>query len=1120
MGAPFIISAFAAYTLGRIAQKLLPEPEVTPLQDEKPTTRSTRGSYAPLLIGTRRIGSIIAWAGNRTIVRENESSGGKGITGNQGEVQQDTYFEDAAHVLGVGPGYSISRMWANGQKLKFNNGNPITIDSHPSGSTIDVSSKEGSFGQMEIYWGDSAQDVDYWLGAQIGITSKWPFLIRANWVQCRLGGFAVWPTIEYELTVKPYNTTLAQTSSWMSNGPGPANNPYNLLGVSNSTDVGGASPPYFKIWANGSDATGEFPANGYAEVKGQVDPLVNRIWPIASSSYDSAETYLETTGNFTTAPDASTLKDLQLWTESIPSRMSVTTISGGPPSQYPGGFTNLDGDIFEIDFNNPGFALGSRGYLFHNTINAGGGEAFFSTGAQRLVFYIKGLGPNQQWTPNVSFGFGAGPSGIISTDITGGVFDLPGGVAYNATDFEGSVSTINDAQNDWARVVVTFRTGDDDDGSITASDRRQIWISLPEPDTIGTYTIRVFFDQNTNENFLKEDDGTLRTGITTIYLDEPLLGAVSDKGTIDALVEGNGAAGPNPAHILEQLLFETFPHGVGKSRTYWDLDSLEALGVTAEAEGARTHVLLDNAKTAEGAIAEILQDLQGYIAWDRINGKYVFGLVRDASNDTLPEIPLDLLATPSPSRKQRHSPRVPTQITFGFSNRDLQYRTDTRPVDNDALAGIYNNRDTDNIKVPTATDVFYAEQVAERRQLEVMVPPHAYQMTGLRECKLITPGRPITIEGIDEVIRLTESDYNHDTGKTRMEGLTDVYSRAETFTNPLGMPDFDGGGGPAAAQVDLYDAVWELPPFLARGTVSLMVARLRAHQGVSSASIWISDDDATFRKVANRVPYCSGGVLLQDIPATGDKLLSNELRAPIISAVGDDILSISQVLSDKEWYEGRQLCLIGNEVFYLRKLTASGSGTYKLDGLVRARLGSSMQAHSTGDPVFIFPASNVHRIRDLLLAPGNPIYVKVVPAGMTLDEVSSFSHTLTGEGIRPLTPTSLITRHARNCYKTGQNIDLHWNYYDLSSYGARNGSGFQAAGEPLEEDVAPTGFFRLRFYDGTTLLRTEEITVNSYKYTNANIVADSGGEPTIDVELEHVYNGYRSGKATLTVVKL
>ena len=190
--------------LSLLAGQMLAKKSDSPVATDKPTTLSVRGSFTPWHVGIRRVGPVFCWAGDREIRKESQG-GGKG-GGDAPEV--DVYYEAGWHVLGMGPMYALHSIVQGGTTIFTG---PITSESHPSGSTIDLG-KEGSF---TIYWGEPDQPTNSFLGNanRVSITSRWPHACYVVWNKKRLAG-QTWNILDYELERRPSVSNLSNSQGW------------------------------------------------------------------------------------------------------------------------------------------------------------------------------------------------------------------------------------------------------------------------------------------------------------------------------------------------------------------------------------------------------------------------------------------------------------------------------------------------------------------------------------------------------------------------------------------------------------------------------------------------------------------------------------------------------------------------------------------------------------------------------------------------------------------------------------------------------------------------------------------------------------------------------------------
>jgi len=195
--------------LSYLAGRLLQPKNNALIQDDKPTTLATRGSYLPRVIGRRRVGPIFAWAGDRYTTKESGGKKGSVLGGNETEI----YRESGWHLLAVGPGRALHSIEQNGKAIFVG---PITPTSHPSGTTIDI----GNEGSFRIFWGEVDQPVNTFLGdaarnPEIGVSSRWPYTMYIEWVGKRLTSQPVWPLLTYDIEIEPQGSFLSDTEAYM-----------------------------------------------------------------------------------------------------------------------------------------------------------------------------------------------------------------------------------------------------------------------------------------------------------------------------------------------------------------------------------------------------------------------------------------------------------------------------------------------------------------------------------------------------------------------------------------------------------------------------------------------------------------------------------------------------------------------------------------------------------------------------------------------------------------------------------------------------------------------------------------------------------------------------------------
>lgn len=790
VAAPFVFKAGIAFLLGKLAGALLSKDKRASIDNKKPTLAS-RGDFIPLLIGTRSLSPIVLWVGDRTTTTEGHA-GGKGVTGGGGS--QLVYRESAWHALCVGPARKLKRIRENDKIIwesidvgsSFLDG--ITAETHPSGSTITVS----GHGSFRIFWGESDQPVNYRLGenTRVGYDSRHRFLCYVEWVQKRLGGAAVWPQLEYELEVHPFKVgdtyaysgaydgrnglpeRLTQSVGWFRNGIGPIGG---LHPIATALD---GDPGTVKVAGNHVP----FGGASMAQIAGN-SALADGRYDLDSLTYNASETLRIPTDVYVEIQGASA--NFDDWTLGSDVLSAVTDPTAAlPPNAVPFGFA--DNDVYKIGLTSPFTGLREM------TFDVGGfaTDQILSPGINHIRVFVRGFNTtnfNQFRIQLYAYDHPTDPDN--THELT---FDYDIGGVPNVTSTNGAYGTIEaigqttpggGPSQDWWQVDFFYRSGTGSSPSDQNWKRRlklrfinnnTTWMYLYANNPLTTPT------HISEAAILSDDDGNLITGVTTALTTQPLSGSNYSDGTIQFLRPGSGFDGANIAHTIDQILFETAPHGQGLDRSLWDLDALEEVGVALgeDGEGLRTHVLVDDGSNLEGIIANICLDTGIVIPWDPVLGKFTFKLVRDPGVDPVIEIPILAINAPLPEITTILDAGVPERKIYMFPDRELNYRPSPAiSTDDDGRSSREERQNVQKDELYIVTDLDAANQIASRREQYDLSPPSNYDLVVGRAARRLVPGIPITVEGIEERLRLMEVGPVENTSMSvKIKAVTDIYT--------------------------------------------------------------------------------------------------------------------------------------------------------------------------------------------------------------------------------------------------------------------------------------------------------------------------------------------------------
>jgi len=614
---------------------------------------------------------------------------------------------------------------------------------------------------------------------------------------------------------------------------------------------------------------------------------------------------------------------------------------------------------------------------------------------------------------------------------------------------------------------------------------------------------------------------------TKVFLYGGVSGA-NDVGTLQAYEEAEDD-GLNPAHIVADMLYQSWPQGIGLDPTFapeeWDLDAHEAWGVDAETDGLRSSYIGTNGEKASSALAAFMQDYGVLAPIDTDTGKIRFYLVREPTG-TLPNLQISANLSGLPEIENNLGERAVDKLIFKFNDREHSYGDMTIGLDDDGQASYEENQRSRVVELPTVINFASAAIISERRSQEELAGAATYSLNAARGARNLIPGQAITADGFDEILRVTGIEFDPLSSAVKLKAIVDYYGARQS--------DFEteqGGGIPVYEPVepDLQSEIVEVPEYLLDSSdMTIIIPRIRAHDQILSADLWISRDDTSYTLNGTEMNVQTGGTLSVQLSATDPMYMPLGVT---IDALGPDIATILDLSADHtNWMLGRQLCVIsssaGVELCFVQSATALGGSSYRLNGLVRGRYDSIRLTHPIGAKVFVFENTAIEDIQDILLVPEEDLYAKTQPNGtagqLALSAVNPLAVTLHGKGIKPMDPIALYVTAPDKyvpVYHTAGNISFKWGYRSTAS--PKTGAGLQSSGAVCATS-ALQGIFNIEFLtSGDVLKLAVAQTATTYTLTNAALVAAFGSEPTtFKVRITLTNGGFTSDPITLTITKV
>ena len=870
-----IISAGISY----LAYKMAEPDEDDGLIGDTPLTLSSRGSYLPLLIGRQKLGGILLDETTRRIVEENTSqTGGKGAgAGGAGNGQKVVYSRLLVGLC-VGPARRLRSIEMNGERIWPLEGTfpaGITPDTHPSGSRLTLGGDPAA-GSVVIYWGEGDQPFNAgMIGNGYPVASRLPFVCYAFFDELRLGSQGTVPSLNFDIEAAPYkpaNTfgssylplpfTLGGSNGWFRNGRvfdplatypaliyDESAGTIKLAGDARSTL--GVGEPFVLRYASQTGVLGTSLGVSY-------NPTETISVPVGLSIQQAARTprLVQT---------ALVSPDWTLLNASVTRQFSPWDIPG-----FGAGANLNDVGVYTVT-PSPGVADWRVTFRpDEGTVTPPGGVDFRSFGNQRneVRMYIRV--PDIAQTPlppsmALVFYREGGPFNAFTSNTKAIIRVLSGRrLSVTSEPFYGINSSIEAIGNDWYQLVVSCDTGQNN--NLNADDPMRIVLTGLEDPTfnIPAYTGTFEFGFGRGNKPLIADpmltylDSDIIVGVSTLTTSLPLAGYQNFTGEVGSYIldpEG-GDHGANAAHIIYQLLFETWPHGLGMDPGLFDIDSLQEVGVEMETEGLRCHTFIENGGTISDAVAAVMGEVGIQCAWDHTTGKFAFRLERATAPDSA--VPFhSIIQAPLGSTRVFDAGRGDL-LSYEFTSAMENYVTHSLDVDRQGAQTLASGGAVRTTRIQSTRDIEAGQRVAS------ILANLDFSQASLKSFRMGRDGIVVRPGDILDFTAWTRTPQNWRVVSVKGAPHTpEVEVSAYEDRLDYGTPSISGlrllepGEDPNPPAAD--QAVWAL-----ESGDSLFVARLPAHPEMAYAEVLGSNDGSTFWKLGS-IGYVAGGRVVDDI---------------------------------------------------------------------------------------------------------------------------------------------------------------------------------------------------------------------------------------------------------------
>lgn len=586
--------------------------------------------------------------------------------------------------------------------------------------------------------------------------------------------------------------------------------------------------------------------------------------------------------------------------------------------------------------------------------------------------------------------------------------------------------------------------------------------------------------------------------------------------------------GINPAHILLQILTAPYPDGIGRPAARFDLQSFAEFAAIAVAEGLSCSIVGKDGEEVDKLVAELMQDCGLFLP--TVDGKIRVKPIRPPGLDQ-PILSDDVLLPPRNEIENLLREKSVDQMIFVYKDRSRNYRESTINDGDNAQSRSANSRKTRKLEIYSTCSPATAQKIGDRRAQEELAGAVRYRLFANRGSRSLWPGLVVMAHEIPVSLRLTSVKPDATSGRVEIEAIPDYYG--ELGTSSTTDNGTSGAGDSAAADNDPFVAPLAFPPWLPGQNngqppyvpVGIGVLRIRKHAQILGADVHASSDNVTYYQVGSEVGEHAGGELLDALPI-GDW---NVDQGPTFTIRGPDIGSVLDLSpSPADWRRGRQVAVIGGEIFFLKKITMVSPTVARLDGLLRARWGTAQANHAIGAWVVIADVTDVVRFLDPSFVPGEMVYFKTQPfawsGAVSLASVTPV--TLTVPLLIPFGAVNFRTdriggqSNVYNYYET--RFYLRWRH--KSAAFARTGAGMQGAGEAVVQGSPIMGTFTVEMTDIANVVKRTwtGLTTNQLEVDCLQLITDFDYDTpgTVRFRIKETLGAHESSWQTIDVRRL
>lgn len=604
----------------------------------------------------------------------------------------------------------------------------------------------------------------------------------------------------------------------------------------------------------------------------------------------------------------------------------------------------------------------------------------------------------------------------------------------------------------------------------------------------------------------------------------PVSGITSAADWIDESSGGAGDDGVNFAHALWTLLVMA---GVPCERL--SCPCFNAIADVCEAERIPVNLLIPGGQSAQQAIAELLQDI--HVVMPEAAGKIAPRALREVAAGSiaaLPGITRDVWGPNPPAWVRAHAPFPANRVVFTFPDRKIAERDEPIRRDADAAVSAAGQVAPQRVRISSVTDGATAAKVADLRASEELGQRTQWRVDVGRAAALLLPGDQFRLQPPGETEKVcVVASIARQAGDPKAT-ISAVQRKSASLAGGSGAPAPPGLPTPGALGADTIFVPQELPWAIARPVSDprLALLRIRASAVTLGTDVLGSLSTSGYQTLGENRGYCFGGTLTATLGVGLTIIGQDGTSGPVIDQYGPEMSEAEDLTAstlESDWLSGRQLAMIGEgvdaEIVFVRSVTSLGSGQWRLNSMVRARMDTDQKSWASGTPVLFFGPLVPSAVRvtpiaaPAMLQAGLTVNVKSAPfsaeAAIDPATVTAKSLAMVGRAARPL-PVENLRCNGRldvegATYSAAGDATFTWDYRVRD--GAGSAAGEAPAGVAIGDKPHREAPFKVEIWSGgtptlkrTLTLDSDDTDVTGIAYTNANNASDHGGTPAASFE--------------------